>query len=268
MSLAVESLSVRFGRTRILDNVSGLIASPGELTALIGPNGAGKSTLLKSIAGIEKSTGHISLDETALNTLDIAQRAGRIYYLPQDITSRAALSVFEAVLLARRTAHRSDRQQDLQRVQRTLQTLELDQYAERDLGQLSGGQRQRVAIAQAVVREPRVLMLDEPTSALDLHHQLQVLEWLVALAQEQQMIIVIAIHDLSLAARFSRHMWLMGAGGVVRATGAPEEVLTEERLREVYAIKAHVEWPEGEPPRVTPLAATRQLGTPTGQQDF
>lgn len=268
MSLAVESLSVRFGRTQILNDVSGLTACPGELTALIGPNGAGKSTLLKSIAGIEKSTGHISLDETELNTLDIAQRAGRIYYLPQDITSRAALSVFEAVLLARRTAHRSSRQQDLERVQRTLQTLELDQYAERDLGQLSGGQRQRVAIAQAVVREPRVLMLDEPTSALDLHHQLQVLEWLVTLAREQQMIIIIAIHDLSLAARFSRHMWLMGAGGVVRATGAPEAVLTEERLREVYAIRAHVEWPEGEPPRVTPLAATRQLGTPIGQQDF
>ncbi|GHC31305.1 ferrichrome ABC transporter [Kushneria pakistanensis] len=268
MSLKVESLSVRFGRTLILDDVSGLKACPGELTALIGPNGAGKSTLLKSIAGIERSTGLVSLDDTVLDTLDIARRAGKIYYLPQDITSRAALSVFEAVLLARRTTHQTDRQQDLKRVQHTLQTLELEQYAERDLGQLSGGQRQRVAIAQAVVREPRVLMLDEPTSALDLHHQLQVLEWLVTLAREQQMIIIIAIHDLSLAARFSRHMWLMGTGGKVRAVGPPEKVLTEERLREVYAIRAHVEWPEGEPPRVTPLAATRQLGAQNSRQDF
>lgn len=260
MSLDIDALSVHFGKTPILQNVSGLRARPGELTALIGPNGAGKSTLLRSIAGIERYAGEVALDGASLDDLDVARRANRVYYLPQDIGSRAALSVFEAVLLARRTTHLADRQQDLERVQETLRTLELEPYAERDLGQLSGGQRQRVAIAQAVVREPRVLMLDEPTSALDLHHQLQVLEWLVDMARKRDMVVIIAIHDLSLAARFARHMWLMGEGGHVRALGTPEEVLTEARLREVYSIRAHVEWPTGEPPRVTPLAATRSLG--------
>ncbi|MFC0269704.1 ABC transporter ATP-binding protein [Kushneria aurantia] len=268
MTLTVEALSVRFGSTPILRDVGGLRAQPGELTALIGPNGAGKSTLLRSIAGIERYSGQVSLDETLLDSFDIAERARHVYYLPQDSGTRAALSVFEAVLLARRTTHVSDRRHDLQRVRHTLQSLELEAYAERDLGQLSGGQRQRVAIAQAVVREPRVLMLDEPTSALDLHHQLQVLEWLVAMARERNMIVVIAIHDLSLAARFSRHMWLMGNGGRVQAVGTPREVLTEARLREVYAIHAHVDWPADEPPRVTPLSATRSLGGTSSWQNF
>ncbi|WP_106478560.1 ABC transporter ATP-binding protein [Phytohalomonas tamaricis] len=260
MSLTVENLSATLGRTQILHDVSGLHARPGEVTALIGPNGAGKSTLLKAIAGIERARGNIMLDDHDMSSLGFAERASRLYYLPQDVGSRAALSVFEAVLLARRTvALPGQRSNDLQLTQDALYALELEHYAERELGQLSGGQRQRVAIAQAIVRSPRLLMLDEPTSALDLHHQLQVLDWLSCLARERNMIIIIAIHDLSMAARFASHIWVM-KDGRTEATGSPHEVLTPDRLRAVYAIETHVEWPEGEPPRITPLAATRRLG--------
>lgn len=260
MSLRVDELTVTLGKQPILQNAGGLEATPGEVTALIGPNGAGKSTLLKAIAGLVNHDGRVHLASVNLADLDSASRARSVYYLPQNTDTYAALSVFEAVLLARRTTHPARGRQDLVQVEKTLQTLGLEALAERDLVQLSGGQRQRVAIAQAIVREPAVLMLDEPTSALDLHHQLQVLAWLQRTAREQNIIVIIAIHDLSLAARFADHLWMMGAGGKVKATGTPQDVLTETRLRDVYAIHTHVEWPENEPPRVTPLAALTTLG--------
>ncbi|MCK2043017.1 ABC transporter ATP-binding protein [Chromohalobacter salexigens] len=259
MTLTLERLECRLGGTAILKGITGLEARPGEITALVGPNGAGKSTLLKAIAGLERANGSLRLNGQELITLSLERRARALYYLPQALSSRAVLSVFEAVLLARRTCIHEPHERALRKVQATLQALELEPLAERELNQLSGGQRQRVAIAQAVTREPSLLLLDEPTSALDLHHQLQVLDWLARLAAQRHIIVVIAIHDLSLAARFAQHVWMLKAGHVA-ASGTPSGVLTHARLRDVYAIEAHIEWPNDEPPRITPLTAIHSLG--------
>lgn len=259
MSLRIEHLSCRLSGKPILHRISGLEARPGEITALIGPNGAGKSTLLKSIAGLARAAGDITLDGVSLVNTAFSARAQKLYYLPQEIGSNTVLTVFEAVLLAHRTRTNTSGREGLYKVRDTLRALELEDMAERELATLSGGQRQRVAIAQAVVREPRLLLLDEPTSALDLHHQLQVLDWLSRLASEREIIVVMAIHDLSLAARFATHLWMLHEGRSV-VHGNPGNVLTRARLREVYAIDAHVEWPADEPPRITPLSATRRLG--------
>lgn len=259
MTLDVEHLDCRLDGTSVLEGIAGLTARPGEITALIGPNGAGKSTLLKAIAGIERATGSLRLNGHDLVALSFEKRAEHLYYMPQELSSRAVLSVFDVVLLARRTRVHEPLEQALHQVRDTLVALELEPLAERELGRLSGGQRQRVAIAQAAIRDPALLMLDEPTSALDLHHQLQVLDWLARFAHERQAIVVVALHDLSLAARFARRMWML-ANGRVAASGTPGEVLTHARLREVYAIDAHIEWPTDEPPRVTPLTAIRPLG--------
>ncbi|MCK0746438.1 ABC transporter ATP-binding protein [Chromohalobacter nigrandesensis] len=259
MTLTLERLDCRLGGTPVLEGIAGLEARPGEITALVGPNGAGKSTLLKAIAGLERADGSLLLHGQELMTLSLERRARYLYYLPQELGSRAVLNVFEAVLLARRTCIHESHERALRKVQATLQALELEPLAERELGQLSGGQRQRVAIAQAVTREPSLLLLDEPTSALDLHHQLQVLDWLSRLAAQRHIIVIIAIHDLSLAARFAHHMWMLKAGRVA-ASGTPGDVLTHARLRDVYAIEAHIEWPDDEPPRITPLTAIHSLG--------
>lgn len=261
MSLSIDHLSCRLGGKQILERIEGLVAKPGEITALLGPNGAGKSTLLKGIAGLERITpgSRISLDDMALTDVSPSARAEHLYYLPQQLGVSSALNVFEAILLARRTRVKENGRQGLYRVRDMLRALELEEMAERSLSTLSGGERQRVALAQAMVREPRVLLLDEPTSALDLHHQLQVLDWLSRRAQETSTIVVMAIHDLNLAARFASHLWILKEGRQI-ACGLPGNVLTQARLRDVYAIEAHVEWSESAPPRITPLTATRRLG--------
>jgi len=260
MSLIIDRLSCSLGKHRVLHDLAGMKARPGEITALIGPNGAGKSTLLRAIAGIETASGHMTLDGQALETLSLGQRTRKLYYLPQDTSTQAALSVFEAVLLARRTQVAEPADTALSMVEKALKSLELEPLAERELAALSGGQRQRVAIAQAIVRRPRLLMLDEPTSALDLHHQLQVLDYLQRLARQEDVVIIIAIHDLNLAARFADHLWVVKEGQHL-VSGCPGEVLTPQRLREIYAIEADVEWPPDSPPRITPRSATHRLGS-------
>lgn len=253
--LEIRDVSVSRGRTRILDNLPELRARPGELTALLGPNGAGKSTLLQAIAGLLPATGEVWLNGEALKDVSAQQRAARIGYLPQLSETGAMLEVFESLLLARRLAGHDNDAANLAHCEQLVEALALAPLASQRLGQLSGGQRQRVAIAQALVREPTLLMLDEPTSALDLHFQLSVLDWLSREAREHQRVVIVALHDLSLAARHATHVWLLHAGRLA-ASGSPREVLTMERLREVYAIEARVEWPlDGSPPAIVALHA-------------
>jgi len=253
--LVLQDLSVLRGGHPVLDMPGTLRAHRGELTALLGPNGAGKSTLLQTIAGLLPASGQLCLDGEALASLTPRQRAARIGYLPQLSEGGAMLEVFESLLLARRLAGHLDEQANLRHCEALVSALELAPLASRRLGQLSGGQRQRVAIAQALVREPALLMLDEPTSALDLHFQLAVLDWLGRDARDRQRIVIVALHDLSLAARHAAQLWLLDRGRLA-ASGPPREVLSAERLREVYAIEARVDWPEdGSPPAIVALRA-------------
>ncbi|WP_163648976.1 ABC transporter ATP-binding protein [Modicisalibacter sp. 'Wilcox'] len=258
MSLHVDALHCRRDGRPVLDGAGPLEARGGEITALIGPNGAGKSTLLRSIAGQQPVSGDIRLDGTSLRHQPLARLARYLYYLPPNTATTSRLPVFETLLLALRTrGYPADAPATLERIRAMLHQLELDALAERPLAQLSTGQRQRVAVAQALIRAPRLLLLDEPTSALDLHHQLRVLDDLRRRARQQGQVIIIALHDLSLAARFADRLWVLDQGRLV-AQGEPGEVLTAELLRRVYAIEAEVDTRGPNGARITPLAATRR----------
>src|SRR5581483_7129136 len=167
---------------------------------IVGPNAAGKSTLLKCLAGLLPARGRIWLDGQEVRTS--AQRRAlrqQVTYLPQEYASTAALTVFEAVLVARQqSASWIVGEAELGQVAAILEELRLDQLALRYLNELSGGQRQLVAVAQALARDPRVLLLDEPTSSLDLQRQLELLELVRRLAADRRMTVLIALHDLNL----------------------------------------------------------------------
>ncbi|RTQ98195.1 ABC transporter ATP-binding protein [Halomonas nitroreducens] len=229
-----------------------LVAPAGSITVLLGPNGAGKSTLLKALAGIEPARVQASLGGHDLMALPAAERRAALYYLPQLGGNQAALSVHEAVLLSLKTLYPgrlSD--EDLARVMAALAAMGLEALAGRRLASLSGGQYQRVAIAQALVRRPRVLMLDEPTSALDLHQQLRVLEWLRREADAGRTVLV-ALHDLNLAARFADHCWLL-KDGRCQVAGEAEACLTAEHLERLFAVRLAVETGSDARPRIQAL---------------
>ncbi len=254
MRIRTEGLSFAYGTQPVLDGVDIDEDSSGRITALIGPNAAGKSTLLRCLAGLLRGRGTVHIGDQAVASLHGPERTRLVGYLPQDLPNTAALTVFEAVLVAYRQARPGWRvgHRDVAAVSAVLQRLDLGHLAVRNLTQLSGGQRQLVAVGQALATEPRVLLLDEPTSSLDLHHQLELLRLVSGLATERGMSVVVAIHDLNLAARFADRMLVLHKGRIA-ARGTPADVLTPDLLQTVYRVQARVMRDDDGVPLVVPL---------------
>lgn len=171
VAMQLQSVGAYHGRKLFVEDVTTPVMKAGELIAVIGPNAAGKSTLFKRITGLLKGPGNIVIDG--------ARTRNAITYMPQDTSANAVLTVYESILLARKQGRSwtvSD--SDLSFIDEIMRALNITSIAFRDLGALSGGQRQLVSIAQALVREPEIMLMDEPTSALDLHRQVEVLDFM------------------------------------------------------------------------------------------
>jgi len=233
VALQLQSVGAYHGRKLFVEDVTTPVMNAGELIAVIGPNAAGKSTLFKRITGLLKGPGSVIVDG--------AKTKNAITYMPQDTSANAVLTVYESILLARKQGQSwavSDH--DLFFIDQIMKALNISSIAFRDLGALSGGQRQLVSIAQALSREPEIMLMDEPTSALDLHRQVEVLDFMQQQARSKRMIVMIAIHDLNQALRFADKV-LVIANGRMRACGNPRDVVTVDMLRDVYKVHARIE---------------------------
>ncbi|WP_158969871.1 ABC transporter ATP-binding protein [Chachezhania sediminis] len=236
MTLGIETLTVRYGAARIIEDVSDTWQG-GELTALIGCNGAGKSTFLRAVAGLLPSTGRVTLDGAAVRQED---RGAQIAYVPQDTGATSSLTVLEVVLLGRlRSLGLRVPSGLIDEAAAALDLFGLARLQTRRLDEISGGQRQLVYLIQALFRAPRVLLLDEPTSALDLRHQLLVLEKLKEVTAATGTVIALALHDLNLAAQFADRLIALHDGRI-RASGPAEEVLTAGNLNAMYGVEADI----------------------------
>jgi iron complex transport system ATP-binding protein len=161
--------------------------------------------------------------------------------MPQDTAVKTVLTVYESVLLARKQgADPRVSDADLEAVDDILSSLRIVDIAFRSLAELSGGQRQLVSLAQAIVREPEILLLDEPTSALDLHRQVEVLALIQSLARTRRICVVIAIHDLNQVLRVADRVMVIDAGTMVTC-GPTEAVITSELLRDTYKVCGRIE---------------------------
>lgn len=234
VSLALSNVGVRYGRRTVVSGVTTHAIESGVLTAVIGPNAAGKSSLFKRIAGLAKGPGEVTLPDKISARHDVC-------YMPQDTSANSVLTVYESVILAaKQGASWTVADAELLRIDRILAALRIEDIAFRNLGELSGGQRQMVALAHALVREPRVLLMDEPTSALDLNRQIEVLSLVSRLAREHDIAVLIALHDLNHAMRFCRDVIVI-ADGRMAAAGHTTDIITPDFLRRVYAVRARVE---------------------------
>ncbi len=205
---------------------------------VLGPNGAGKSTLVKCIAGIlHPADGTVHIGGQEVTRLRPSERARLVGYVPQGSPGGYPFTVFEAVLLGRRPymAFRP-RVQDLKAVAEAISLLGLGRFSARRITELSGGERQRVLIAQALVRNPEILLLDEPTTNLDLRGQLEALSLVDEVARDRGIEVVVVLHDVNLAARFSTRIALLDRGRIF-AVGEPGAVLTPEAVRKVYGVE-------------------------------
>ncbi|MFT4149257.1 MAG: ABC transporter ATP-binding protein [Paracoccaceae bacterium] len=237
--LVVQGLSVRLGRRQVLADLDLPPLEPGAVTVLAGPNAAGKSTLLRAIAQLVPYQGRITLDGADLHGMGHAERARHLGYMPQGLPSATALDVLESVIAAQQAAKGGLKTQADEAAMAVLDRLGIGSLALEPLGRLSGGQRQMVALAQAIVRDPGVLLLDEPTSALDLARTARLMAEVRRLADEGR-IVVAVLHDLALAAQSADRIVVLHQGRVYSA-GRPDEVVTPRMLAEVYGVSARVE---------------------------
>lgn len=241
-ALHVRNLSVGYANRKVIRDVSPAPFEPGTLTALLGPNAAGKSTLLRGLAGLTRAHGSVHLGERALLGLPPAEFAALVGYMPQSMPQRVVLTVHEAMLAALRATPSpgaAGREAGAKAFE-TLERLGIAQLAMRGLDELSGGQRQLASLAQAIAREPAVLLLDEPTSALDLAHQHRVMSVVRELTRERGIVTVVVLHDIALAARWCGRVLFLADGGLA-ADGGPEDAVTPALLGRVYGVEARVE---------------------------
>lgn len=242
MTLVITKLCAGYGRARVLHGVTVPEVPSGAFVGVIGPNASGKSTLFKSIAGlVTPMNGQVLLDDEDVTHLRRRDRARRIAYMPQAFGCNALLTVFESVLLAlKQTTGWRVKSDNLDRVSDTLKALGLSHLASRGIGDLSGGQTQMVAVAQTIVRSPQVILLDEPTSALDLHHQLSIMSSIRNEMDRKKPVVMAALHDLNLAAKFCDRLILLREGEIL-ADGKPEDILALSEIGETYRVITHLE---------------------------
>ncbi|OPY37797.1 MAG: Cobalamin import ATP-binding protein BtuD [Methanoregula sp. PtaU1.Bin051] len=237
VKIIIQDLSFRYRSAPVLQGLSFNVGK-GKVFGLLGPNGSGKSTLIKCINQILRPQGRVVMDGNEIHRMHISDVARRIGYVPQSETMGMSMTVYDAVLMGRRV-HMGWRpaKRDLGIVDRVLHDMKIENLAMEDLWELSGGQRQKVFIARALAQEPEVLLLDEPTSSLDLKHQLDTMETVRSLVSRSGISVVMAIHDINLAARYADTVAMIRKGSIY-GIGSPRVLFTPQTVRDVYGVEA------------------------------
>lgn len=240
--LEVEKLEAGYEQINVFHKLD-FTVKEGKITTIIGPNGCGKSTLLKSMGRILKQKrGTVYLCGKDLRKIQTRSIAQKLALLPQQPVAPAELKVEELVSYGRfphRKKFNQNSARDKESIEWALRTTGIDRFRERELGSLSGGQRQKVWLGMALAQETEILLLDEPTTYLDLSHQLEVLKIVEKLNRERGCTVVMVLHDINQAARFSHEIVAMKNGKII-ASGSPVEVITKAVLKEVFNIDARV----------------------------
>lgn len=245
MALLVRDLTFTYGAGPVLSGVTAGPLQRGSVACLIGPNGSGKSTLFRCLAGLLRSdAAELSLDGLDLARMAWRERSKRVFHLTQEANEKTTLTVFEIVLLARKSIVSRFAlgvgRPDAAVVETVLRELGIAALAHRPLNTLSGGQRQLAAIGQALVREPDILLLDEPTSSLDVRRQLEVLDIVRRATTNRKMVTIVALHDLSLAARLGDVLLLL-SDGLIKRQGEPASVLADTAVADTYGVGIQIE---------------------------
>ncbi|WP_339721288.1 ABC transporter ATP-binding protein [Marinomonas primoryensis] len=234
----VDHLDAGYGDKTILDNINIEILA-GQITSIIGANACGKSTLLRTMSRlISPSQGQVLLDGKSIHKMPSRQLAQTLGLLPQSPIAPEGITVGDLVSRGRHPHHgfmsRWNKTDD-EAIAKALDTTKTTELIDREIDELSGGQRQRVWIAMALAQETEILLLDEPTTFLDVTHQMEVLDLLIDLNQSQGTTIVLVLHDLNLASRYSDQLIAMRQGRI-HAYGTPKNVITEDVIQSVFGL--------------------------------
>ncbi len=242
LNVEVDNVYFSYKLLDVLKNIN-LKAEEGEFLGIVGPNGSGKSTLLQVLSkALTPKAGTIYLGDWEINGMNVKEVARMVAVVPQESPITFSFTVSEIVMMGR-TPHlrmlQSESEKDYEVARKAMEATNTYYLRDRLITELSGGERQRVIIARALTQSPKVLLLDEPTANLDIHHQIEILD-LVKNLTGKGLIVICAIHDLNLASLYSDRLIALKDGEIV-SFGTPEEVLTEEGVKDIFGVKAIIE---------------------------
>ncbi len=245
--LSCESLHAGYNGKTVIKNIS-LSFQEGSMVSVIGPNGSGKSTLLKCLGRLIKPTeGRVFLDGRSISMLNSSEIARNIGILAQSPSAPEDIPVHCLAAYGRSPYKKimsSFTKEDREIVNWAVSAAGLDDKRHMPIGRLSGGERQRAWIAMALAQQPKILLLDEPTTYLDIHHQFEILELLQKLNKNCGLTVVMVLHDLNLASRFSGRMIAL-KNGETALDGNSDEVVTEKNLYDIFRVKSRITESDG-----------------------
>lgn len=223
--IEAKNLSISYDKN-IIDDISFKIEE-GKVNILMGRNGSGKSTILNAISGIKSYEGEIKTD-------------GKVSYLNQNINSKAKFTVFETILLGK-VADLSLRitKDDKRDVEKILDLLDIRKYKDKYINRLSGGEVQKVFIGQALVANPKILLLDEPVSALDLKNQYDIMRIIKDLTEKLNLTTLISLHQIALIEKFADNIILIDNNKIYRQ-GPSKEVMDEVMFRDIFEMETDI----------------------------
>lgn len=234
--LTVSLLNFSYGNQPVLKELS-LSVEKGKFYSILGPNGSGKTTILRHIQKLlQPQSGKVLLGQEEVRLLNFRELAKKIAVVPQETMISVDFSVLDFVLSGRAPflgRFENESPSDYKKAKEAMIATNTMQYSHKSVKALSGGELQRVVVARAMVQEPELLLLDEPVSHLDLRHQVLVLDQVSSYCRKNRNTVISVLHDINLAITYSDELVLMKKGEIY-AVGKPEEVITEQNLREVY----------------------------------
>ena len=263
VELKLQNVTLGYNRNAVVKGMT-LEANPGEMLGLVGPNGCGKSTIIKALARvILPYSGDVILNGQGISRIPRRELARLVGVVPQMPLLPSTFTAFEIVLMGR-NPHlgflQYEGQEDMEIVWQAMERTSVQHLAQRRVGELSGGEIQCVVIARVLAQQTEAILLDEPTANLDIGRQVEILDLIKALCYRDKLTIVVALHDLNLAAQYCDRLVLIDKGRV-HSEGKPGEVINAANIRQVYGSGSYIySHPLSGLPVVLPTAGSSRQG--------
>jgi len=240
--ISVNNLDYAYDEIPVLRGID-ISLEKGMFYSILGPNGSGKTTLLKNLQKLLKTHRKcVYINGDDITSISVKELSKRLAVVPQEIHMDFDFSVLDMVLMGRSPylkRFESESSCDLQLAQKAMTITDTWKLKDKSVRNISGGELQRAVVSRAMVQDTEILLLDEPVSHLDIHHQISILNTVLGFSRSKEITVVAVMHDINLAAEFSDSLILLNHGEI-KAMGSPEEVITEEMIRELYNMECMI----------------------------
>ena len=242
IKLRLQDVTLGYGQSVVVEGIT-LEANPGQMLGLVGPNGCGKSTIIKALSHVlAPRSGKVFLDGRDISRIPRRELARLLGVIPQMPLLPSAFTAFEIVLMGRNPhlgLFQYEGRKDMDIAWQAMENTSTRHLSQRRISELSGGEIQSVVIARVLAQQTQAILLDEPTANLDINRQIEILDLIKGLCLSKGLTVVIALHDLNLAAQYCNRLALINEGRLY-AEGRPEGVITADNIRRVYGAGSYI----------------------------